>query len=115
MQQTPRKVLYIVVGALAILDFCCVASLCMTLFYKNYADPAVLSALIALTGSLTGSLGSILVNTRQAPMDSTTTTTTTTNPPPPPPPDSPTPVVIEQPKSKPVPTEEVGASTESKP
>jgi hypothetical protein len=72
---TPKSVVYIVITSLAVLDALCVGSLCMTLFYKNYADPAVLSALIALTGSLTGSLGSVLVNTRQPSTNGTSTTT----------------------------------------
>lgn len=54
------KIAYIVVWGQVITFFMCVAALCTTLFYKNYSDPVVLTALIALTGTLGGNLGSIL-------------------------------------------------------
>lgn len=50
----------IVIIAQAILAFICVVALCLSLFYKNYAEPAILSAIILLTGTLVGNLGSIL-------------------------------------------------------
>lgn len=42
------------------LSVICVSSLCLTLFYRNYVDPVVITALIAITGTLIGNLGSIL-------------------------------------------------------
>jgi hypothetical protein len=52
------RIAIIAVGTLSLL---CVASLCLTLFYKNYADPVVLTAIITITGTLTGSLTTIMV------------------------------------------------------
>lgn len=51
---------YLVVGVQGIAFLGCVGCLCGTLFYKNYSDPVVLTALIALTSTLGGNLGSIL-------------------------------------------------------
>jgi hypothetical protein len=59
---------YIVVCCQALLALICVVAICLTLFYKNYSDPAILSALILLTGTLVGNLGSILGGPRQAMM-----------------------------------------------
>ncbi len=52
------RIAIVAVGALSLL---CVTSLCLTLFYKNYADPVVLTAIITITGTLTGSLTTIMV------------------------------------------------------
>jgi hypothetical protein len=109
MTQTPKSVIFIIVIALALVALSGVWALAGTLFYKNYADPAVLSAFISITSGAIGALGTLLANTRQAPPDTTTTTTTKPNPPPTPP-EGPTPVVIEQPPTKPVPTTEVGVT-----
>lgn len=49
----------VVIGQVA-LAFVCVSSLCLTLFYKNYSDPVVLTCLVTLTGTLVGNLGSLL-------------------------------------------------------
>lgn len=65
-KQKPSPIVLIVVISIAALAFISVSSLCLTLFYKNYADPAVLSALISTSGTLTGSLVTILVNTRRS-------------------------------------------------
>lgn len=54
------KVVYIVVIGQVALTVICVMALCLTLFYKNYSDPVVITALIAITGTLIGNLGSIL-------------------------------------------------------
>lgn len=54
------KIAYIVVIGQVILAVVCVCALCFTLFYKNYSDPVVITALIAITGTLIGNLGSIL-------------------------------------------------------
>jgi len=104
MNQTPSKVVYLVVWAISLLALTGVTSLCATLFWRNYADPAVLSALISITSGLVGSLGTILTNTRsQSPGGSTTSTVTTTTEAPPPS-DTPTPVVVTNKPEEPVPT-----------
>lgn len=54
------KIAYIVVGGQLVAFLICVGALCGTLFYKNYSDPVVLTALISLTSVLGGNLGSIL-------------------------------------------------------
>lgn len=54
------RIAYIVVIGQVILAVICVGSLCFTLFFKNYSDPVVITALIAITGTLIGNLGSIL-------------------------------------------------------
>lgn len=64
MNQTPSKVVYLVIVAISILALIGVSSLCLTLFYRNYADPAVLTAIISITSSLVGVLGTLLTNTR---------------------------------------------------
>ena len=58
--QPTSPVVYIVVATQCLLSMICVAAICLTVFYKNYAEPSVLSALILLTGTLVGNLGSIL-------------------------------------------------------
>ncbi len=85
MNQTPPKVVYLVIFILGVLAFISVSSLCATLFFKNYADPAVLTSIIAIASALVGSLGTLLVNTRsQTSAGQTTSTITTTTLPPPP-------------------------------
>ncbi len=64
MNETDRvrfTIIRIAIAAVAFLSFLCIASLCATLFWKNYADPAVLTAIITLTGTLTGALTTIMV------------------------------------------------------
>jgi hypothetical protein len=80
MNQTPTRILYIVISTIAILALIGVTALSASLFVKSYADPAILTALIAVTSSLVGSLASILTNTRQTSGASTSTTTVTTPP-----------------------------------
>lgn len=84
--QTPIRVIYIIVLTEAALALIGVSALAFSLFYKTYADPSILTALIALTSGLVGSLGTILTNTRQntAPAE-------------------PIPTTIEQPPNNPVP------------
>lgn len=65
MNQTPIQIIMIVIVSEAILAGAGVISLCLSLFYKTYADPAILTALIAITSGLVGSLSTILTNTRQ--------------------------------------------------
>ncbi len=67
MNTTPVKLTYIVVIAISGLALIGVSSLCFTMFFKSYADPAVLTAIISVTSGLVGSLGSILTNTRTQP------------------------------------------------
>ncbi len=64
---TPKEIIFIVVGTLALLSVIGLCSLAGTLFYKAYADPAVLTAFISITSACIGSLGTLLVNTRQPP------------------------------------------------
>jgi hypothetical protein len=64
---TPKPILFIVVGTIAALSTIGLVALCLTMFYKNYADPSVLSSLIAIEGGLVGSLGTLLSNMRQPP------------------------------------------------
>ncbi len=63
MNQTPTRVVYIVVFAISILSFLGTGALALSLFYKTYADPAILTALISITSTSVGSLGTILVST----------------------------------------------------
>lgn len=67
--QTPVRVIYIIVLTEAALALIGVSALAFSLFYKTYADPSILTALIALTSGLVGSLGTILTNTRQNPIN----------------------------------------------
>lgn len=86
MNQTPSKVIYLVIIAIATLAFIGVGALCASLFLHVYAEPSILTALITTTASLTGSLVTLLANTRTQPqtgggeaitqMSSTITTTT---------------------------------------
>ena len=78
MTSTPKPIIFIVVGTLALLSIIGVCSLAGTLFYKAYADPAVLTAFISITSGSIGALGSLLVNTRQPSTETTTVTTPTT-------------------------------------
>lgn len=85
MSSTPRAIIFVVVVTLAVLSLIGVGSLALTLFYKNYADPAVLTAFISITSGCIGALSALLVNTRQPVADSTSTvtappSTTTTEP-----------------------------------
>lgn len=75
MNSTPRPILYIIVVALAFLSSVGVCALAGTLFYKSYADPAVLSAFIAITSGCIGSLSTLLANMRQPQADTTTVIT----------------------------------------
>jgi hypothetical protein len=80
MSSTPKIIIVIVVGTLALLSAIGVVSLSLTLFYKNYADPAVLTAFISITSGCIGSLASLLVNTRQpATSNGSTVSVTTTS------------------------------------
>ena len=107
MMQTPPKVIYLVIIALSGLAFIGLCSLCLTLFYKNYADPAVLTAIISTTSSVIGSLGTILVSTRsQQPNADVQTTITTTTRPKPQQPSVPAEVVVTNTPENPVQTEE---------
>ena len=105
MNATPPKVIYMVIGILGAIAMVGVSSLCATLFWKNYADPAVLTAIISITSGSLGSLGTMLVSTRsQPPGGNTTSTITTTTAPKPP--SEPTPVVVTNEPENPVPTTE---------
>jgi len=75
MNSTPKPILFIIVVTMSVLAIIGVCSLAGTLFYKSYADPAVLSAFISITSGVIGGLTAILVNTRQPSPDATTVTT----------------------------------------
>ena len=79
MSATPKIVIVIVVGTLAFLSTIGVISLGGTLFFRSYADPAVLTAFISITSGCIGSLASLLVNTRQPPTNGSSATITTTS------------------------------------
>ena len=57
-----------VIGIIGILAMVGMVSLCLTMFFRNYADPAVLTAIIASTSAAIGSLGTILSKTGQPPI-----------------------------------------------
>lgn len=97
MNQIPSKIIYIVVAAISVLAFCGVASLCASLFLHTYADPAVLTAIITLTGGLVGSLGTLLASPRTQPQGTTVTSTTSS------PVETSTPVTVTNSPSEPVP------------
>jgi len=78
MNQTPVKIIYVVIFSEAILAAFGVLALCLTMFFKNYAEPAVLTAIITITSSLVGSFTTILVKTGQPPQNTTTVTTPAT-------------------------------------
>ncbi len=60
MNPPTSRIAYIVIWVQGAAFLVCVGALCLTLFYKTYSDPVVLTALIALTSTLGGNLGSIL-------------------------------------------------------
>lgn len=76
---------YIVVWTQCIVFSVCVLALAATMFFKNYSDPVVLTALIGLTSVLGGNLASILGGPRTMMMGPTKTEITN-------PPDKPVPV-----------------------
>ena len=104
MNSTPPKLVYMVVVLIGTICFTGVMSLCLTMFFRNYADPAVLTAIISITSTTAGSLGTILSNPRSQPPGGVTTSqvTTTTEPKPP---SDPTPVVVTNTPADPVPVE----------
>lgn len=80
MNQTPPKLIFVIVISVALLAAICVASLCASLFLHVYADPSVLTSIIGTTGLLIGALVTMLSNTRTQPPGSTQTATTTVPP-----------------------------------
>lgn len=108
MGQTNPKVILIVVVAIALLAFIGVGSIALSLFLHTYADPSILTALIAITSGLVGSLTTILSSPRGMPPsgDTTTTTnTTTTTKPTPAAPAAPAEVKVVNTTEDPVPTD----------
>lgn len=87
MNATPPRVIYLVIGILGIIAFLGVFSLCLTMFFKTYADPAVLTSIISITSGSIGSLGTMLVSTRSQPTEKI----------------PPTPVLVENEEENPVP------------
>lgn len=114
MTQTPKEIIYIIVIAEAALALIGVSALSLSLFYKTWADPAILTALISITSGLVGSLGTILSNTRQSPPGSTTSQTTIIPDTPPEPPPTP-PAIPPEVKITNTPAEPVPVTEEKKP
>lgn len=77
MSQTPVKLIFVVVIAIAVLALIGFGSLCLGLFLHVYADAAIVTSIMTMTGALIGYLGGILSNPRQAPPDTKTTQTIT--------------------------------------
>ncbi len=68
MTSSPRSsTVRIALVAICILAFISLSSLCLTLFYKNYADPAILTAIISIASTLVGALAG-MITTRPAPV-----------------------------------------------
>jgi hypothetical protein len=55
------RIIWTIVMALSTMGLIGLSALCLTLFYKNYADPAVLTAIIAISSGVIGSLGTMAV------------------------------------------------------
>lgn len=110
MNQTPTKVVYLVICIMGIIALIGVSALCLSMFLKTYVDPAVLTAIISITSGAIGSLGTMLVSTRSQPAgvsDTTISTTMTTTPKSGVPTTAtPTPVVVTNTTAAPVPTVE---------
>ncbi len=108
---TPRLIVAIIVGTLCTIALIGVVSLSLTLFYKTYVDPTILTSFIALTTASIGTVSGLLANTRQpsgtnGATATTSTMTTTTTPHPIATTNDPVPVqVVNQPQD-PVPTTE---------
>jgi hypothetical protein len=79
------RIIWTIIFALSALSFVGLSSLCLTLFYKNYADPAVLTAIISITSGVVGSLGTLAIGKPATP-----STPDQSSPPPPPPTTPPT-------------------------
>lgn len=67
MNPQTSKIAYLVVVGQIMLSIIIVGSICACLFYKSYADPATLTALIVLAGTLVGNLGSLLGGPQRMP------------------------------------------------
>lgn len=78
-EENRTKIIFIAVIAVCILAFIGVVSLCLTMFYKSYADPAVLTSIIAITTGLVGSL-STMMGFRSPPMPQAPTSNATEAP-----------------------------------
>jgi hypothetical protein len=79
MNQTPSKLIFIVVCSIAILAAIGMCSICASLFLHVYADAAIVTAVLTLTSGLVGALTGLLINTRtQQPQEGTASSTTST-------------------------------------
>lgn len=65
LPQTPVNVIYLVVLTLSAVALIGVTALAGTLYFKNYADPVVLSNFTNITIFCVGAVAGILSNTRQ--------------------------------------------------
>jgi uncharacterized membrane protein YjjB (DUF3815 family) len=64
---TSKGIIKIVVIAIAIGAIACVGSLSFCLIFNVKPEPVILTAFVALTGQLVGSLTGLLINTRSTP------------------------------------------------
>ena len=77
--QNRARIIWTITIALSALGFTGLLALCLTLFFRNYADPAVLTAIIAITSGVVGSLSTMAIQKPQQPQppDGGTTNPTT--------------------------------------
>ena len=64
---TSIKVITIVVIAIAVGSILCITTLAFCLLWGKWSEGSLLTAFVALTGQLIGSLTGLLVNTRSTP------------------------------------------------
>lgn len=107
MSQTPLKLIFVVVIAIAILALIGFGSLCAALFLHVYADAAIITSIMTMTGALIGYLGGILSNPRQSPPEAQTVQTTTQTINPASTSDKPQEVIVTNPPETPVNTTEI--------
>lgn len=74
--QTHPKVIYLVVGSIALLAFLCVSTLCYCLVSGKVPNQTLLTAVVGLATGAFSALSALLVNTRSAPTDPATQVTT---------------------------------------
>jgi len=60
-EEQRHKIIWTIIISLSVLALIGLSSLCLTLFYKNYADPAVLTAIISITSGVIGSLSTLAI------------------------------------------------------
>ena len=90
MDMTHSRLAYVVVFGQLLIALVLVTAICGCLFYKTYADPTTLAAVIVMASTLVGNLGSILGGPRSMMMGPGKTEITN-------PPEHPVPVTPTQP------------------